>query len=256
MGLTTRKIVLKDDQKLFFISDTHYNHKNICRGTTSWDLKEHGGHNSVRDFNTVPEMNLHIVNAINAVVKEDDYLVHLGDWSFGGIQSIWEFRSRIICKNVILVLGNHDEHIDANKVLPNVVQFIDFANYPNGDEPFKTVSKGDTLIHPYREVRAQDIFQGVYGRLSLSVTRPDGSKMRYECNHFPWTVWDKAHHGRIHLYGHVHGNYTNPSRALDVGIDNIKKIKGNFEPFSEKEISKYMKGRIYQKVSHHNKNTN
>ena len=47
MGLTTRTINLSEDQNIFFISDTHYNHKNICRGVSTWDLKEHGGHSSV-----------------------------------------------------------------------------------------------------------------------------------------------------------------------------------------------------------------
>ena len=30
------KIELEWGQKLFFTSDTHYNHKNICRGVTAW----------------------------------------------------------------------------------------------------------------------------------------------------------------------------------------------------------------------------
>ena len=36
---------------------------------------------------------------------------HLGDWSFGGHQYVNEFRERINCKNICLVLGNHDGHI-------------------------------------------------------------------------------------------------------------------------------------------------
>lgn len=220
---------------------TEDNHKNICRGTTQWDLSQHGGDNSVRDFDTVSAMNQAIVDGINSVVGPNDYLIHLGDWSFGGIKSIWEFRNRIVCKNVILVLGNHDEHIDANKVLPNVHR-NSFGVLCDGEYTVKTVN-------------AQDIFQGVYGRLQLIVKRPDRSKTTYECNHFPWVVWNKAHHDRIHLYGHVHGSYTHPDRALDVGIDNIRKVKGNFVPFSEPEVLKYMKGRTYTKLSHHNKNT-
>ena len=30
------KIELKQHQGLWFTSDTHYNHTNICRGTTKW----------------------------------------------------------------------------------------------------------------------------------------------------------------------------------------------------------------------------
>ena len=51
-------INLKPHQKLFFTSDTHYNHKNICRGVTSWTHAD--GH--TRDFSTLAKMNDTIVN--------------------------------------------------------------------------------------------------------------------------------------------------------------------------------------------------
>ena len=108
------KIRLEESQRLFFTSDTHYNHKNICRGVSDWGK---GGEFSTRDFNTLSKMNDTIVNGINEVVGQDDILIHLGDWSFGGIDSISEFRRRIICKNIHLVLGNHDHHILNNKVI-------------------------------------------------------------------------------------------------------------------------------------------
>ena len=46
----------------------------------------------------------------------EDTLYHLGDWSFGGIENIWNFRKRINCKNIYLVPGNHDHHIKKNKL--------------------------------------------------------------------------------------------------------------------------------------------
>jgi calcineurin-like phosphoesterase family protein len=92
---------------IWFTSDTHYNHKNICKGVTEWSDADI----SCRDFQTIEEMNDAIVNSINKYVMENDILYHLGDWSFGGINSIWEFRKQIKCKNIHLILGNHDEHI-------------------------------------------------------------------------------------------------------------------------------------------------
>jgi calcineurin-like phosphoesterase family protein len=56
-------------------------------------------------------MNDTLVKNINSVVHENDLLYHLGDWSFGGHDQIDEFRLRINCKNIILILGNHDQHI-------------------------------------------------------------------------------------------------------------------------------------------------
>ena len=101
---------------IWITSDTHYMHKNICRGVTNWRNSE--GEiplEAVRDFESLEEMNDAIVNNINRVVKEDDWLIHVGDWSFGGFEMIEKFRSLIKCKNIILVLGNHDHHILNNK---------------------------------------------------------------------------------------------------------------------------------------------
>jgi calcineurin-like phosphoesterase family protein len=48
-------------------------------------------------------------------VSYGDILYHLGDWSFGGFENIEKFRRRINCKNVHLIIGNHDTHIAENR---------------------------------------------------------------------------------------------------------------------------------------------
>ena len=35
-------------------------------------------------------------------------------WSFNGFDKIIEFRNRLNCKNIHLILGNHDTHIEKN----------------------------------------------------------------------------------------------------------------------------------------------
>jgi len=105
------KIKLRPHQGLFFTSDTHYQHKNICRGVTNWTDAE----DLTRDFKTLDQMNDRIVEGINSVVGQDDILFHLGDWSFGGFEMIWKFRHRINCQNIHLILGNHDHHIERNR---------------------------------------------------------------------------------------------------------------------------------------------
>ena len=37
--------------------------------------------------------------------------------------------------------------------------------------------------------------------------------------HFPITVWDRAHYGEYHLFGHRHGRLVTDNRSMDVGID-------------------------------------
>lgn len=37
--------------------------------------------------------------------------------------------------------------------------------------------------------------------------------------HYAMRVWNRSHHGAIHLYGHSHGNLAGDSQSLDVGVD-------------------------------------
>jgi calcineurin-like phosphoesterase family protein len=59
-------------------------------------------------------MNDTLIRNINDKVKEDDTLYHLGDWSFGGRENVRIFRNSIVCKNIHLLIGNHDDHINDN----------------------------------------------------------------------------------------------------------------------------------------------
>jgi len=72
------KIVLEKGQGLFFTSDTHYNHGNICRATTNWV----GADNLTRDYKSLNHMNDTLVNRINEMVGENDILVHLDTFTF------------------------------------------------------------------------------------------------------------------------------------------------------------------------------
>lgn len=107
---------LKTDKKIWITSDSHYAHLNICRGVTKW--RTEAGEIPVeqtRDFSSLEKMNDAIVRNINKCVGQDDVLVHLGDWSFGGFENIAAFRYRIVCQEIHLVLGNHDHHIERNR---------------------------------------------------------------------------------------------------------------------------------------------
>lgn len=98
------------DVNIFFTSDTHYGHTNICKSTSRWSDKS-----GCRDFKTLDDMNYHLVHQINKYVGHDDILFHLGDWSFGGESNIYNFRNQIVCNNIKLITGNHDGHINSGK---------------------------------------------------------------------------------------------------------------------------------------------
>jgi calcineurin-like phosphoesterase family protein len=198
------KLVLEKDQKLFFTSDTHYSHANICKATTRWT----DSHNA-RDFKSLDAMNAALVNNINEVVGENDILIHLGDWSFSGFEKIEEFRSRLVCKNIHLVLGNHDHHIERNK--------------------------GDV----------QQMFLSVQHYINLDVRRPshvkngEMDKYKFVLMHFPIASWDGMNDGVIHLHGHIHlppNKRIASGKAVDVGVDG-----NNLYPIGMDEVLKLMK---------------
>lgn len=49
--------------------------------------------------------------------------------------------------------------------------------------------------------------------------------------HYGMRVWNKSHHGAIHLYGHSHGNLPGDRQSCDVGVD-----AWGFQPVSLDEI--------------------
>ena len=167
-------------------------------------------------------MNSTLANRINEMVGEDDILIHLGDWSFGGFESIEEFRSRILCKNVHLVFGNHDHHIRRNKA------------------------------------DIQRIFSSCQDYLNLDIRKPEGKEvMKYSmvCMHYPIASWDGMNDGVVHLHGHVHlppDLRINEGKAMDVGVDG-----NDLYPISFEEIRNIMKDRPRKKLvlpkDHHEK---
>ena len=125
--------------KIWITSDTHYGHKNICRSTTDWRMPDGSiPISQTRDFSSLEKMNSVIVNNINEVVGQDDVLIHLGDWSFGGFENIRKFWDQIVCKNIYLVLGNHDHHIERNRDGSQGLfkQVSDYVELSVGDKKF------------------------------------------------------------------------------------------------------------------------
>lgn len=116
--------------RVYITSDIHYGHKNICRGVTNWRTPE--GEvpiNSTRDFSTIEQMNSAIVDRINSKVGQEDTLIMLGDIAFGGFENIGNFLDRLVCKNIYLILGNHDHHIknDRGYIKERFIAVKDYA---------------------------------------------------------------------------------------------------------------------------------
>jgi calcineurin-like phosphoesterase family protein len=213
------KIELQKGQRVWFTSDTHYDHKNICRATTQWKDAE----NLTRNFSSLERMNDELVFWINLNVNQDDILFHLGDWSFNGFENIRKFRERIACKNVHLILGNHDHHIERNK---------------------------DNI---------RSIFSSVNHYLELEIgwwlTAKIKERQRFVLMHYPIASWNGMNDGVIHLHGHVHlpnNLRVSEGKAMDVGVDGSR-----MEPVDIEEVLKIMRNQPVAKLAlpqdHHEK---
>ena len=107
------------NKNVWITSDIHAFHKNLCRGTSSWTDKS-----ECRDFNTIEEMNETIFDNINAAVKPDDILIHLGDFAFGGRDNVISARKMINCSNLVGTFGNHCETIRKDLELQKLFTWI------------------------------------------------------------------------------------------------------------------------------------
>ena len=201
------KIVAKN---IWFTSDSHFGHTNICRGVSKWNTgDEEEFIKATRNFPDLETMNEHIVDNINNCVGENDWLIHLGDFSFGGIENIEVFRSQIKCKNIVLILGNHDHHIQNNK---------------------ENVRKHFTHVAHYEE-------------LDVTLEAKTGTeKHKFVLCHYPIVSWNNMPRGAFMLHGHQHlkGDARfGEGRRMDVGMCGSPE----FRPYHIDEVLDALSGR-------------
>lgn len=171
-----------------------------------------------RGFSTKDEMNSHLIQNINAVVRPGDRLYILGDVTFGNLERSLMWLGGILCKDIHLIPGNHD-----SKKLISAWEGL-----------------GLFVVHGKIHNVKWSLGNKEYWRAVLS--------------HFPILQWDRAQYGIPHLHGHSHGNLRFPganARILDVGVDNHPDMR----PFSLAEVEAYMKDRKYVSFDHHKDNT-
>jgi calcineurin-like phosphoesterase family protein len=82
---------------IYFTSDQHYYHKNICKFAD-------------RPFSDVDEMNEALIKAHNQTVSPQDTVWMTGDFAFSNITNVKSILRRLNGKKH-LVLGNHDKQI-------------------------------------------------------------------------------------------------------------------------------------------------
>lgn len=196
---------------IFFSSDFHFGHKNIVKGVSEWEPKDH-----CRDFNTVEEMDNLLLENINKIIKKEDILYFLGDFAFGNnkIEKCRYYRDRINCSTIHMIRGNHDSHSWKNR---------------QKDEGIKQ--------------ELSKIFTSCQDSLSIYI----GNKL-YILNHYCQVTWEEQNRESYHVHGHSHGNLKpiEGLKHMDIGIDT-----NNYQPYSTKEVNLILSKVNRVKLDHH-----
>jgi len=137
---------------IYFTADLHLGHANIIR---------HCG----RPFASAAEMDATILTAINAVVQPADTLWVLGDFAYRG-RSPHYYRDQIACRDVRLLLGNHDRrsqcegagfaHVGEVAEITVGTQRIWMSHYPHRSWPASHRGSWHLYGHVHGRLRAED----------------------------------------------------------------------------------------------------
>lgn len=180
-----------DKHRVFFSGDHHFFHKNIIKICN-------------RSFIDVHKMNKCMIDNWNSVVRKDDIIFHLGDFSFGGKKTTQVILEQLNGKKFIC-LGDHDQII-SRKCRSHFEAIEDMI--------FLTIENQSKIY---------EIFM-----------------MHWLCKTWPKSHYGSWHcHGHSHSgmdqYAQKEG------KILDVGVDNISKYKpGFYGPIPFEEIQKIM----------------
>jgi len=207
------KLIHNDDHRVYFTSDTHFNHaKNFIF--------------EARGYKSVTEHNDALIAKINEVVRPEDTLIHLGDFCLNITPPEFEsILSRINCNNIAYIWGNHNSCIR---------RFYEDA--------VTTQYSIDMEVYPYAIGKLT--YLGYYKELIVN-----GHMI--VIHHFPHQIFNQMQKGAWQLSGHSH--YTNPTtqveypdnKILDVGWD------GHGKPLSFPEIQKIMMNKNHVKHDKH-----
>ncbi len=166
---------------LYFTSDWHFNHVNICGPTLS---KWASGY---RSFQSLKEMNDTIIDRLNSRVRAEDELRMQGDVAFGNVNDFYELRKRINCRNIHLIYGNHDHKIRQDRGLREL--FVTTKDY---DE--LRIGREHLVLSHYAMIVWHKNGRGaiqLYGHSHGSLPEPPGRQfdVGVDCNDFyPWSL--------------------------------------------------------------------
>lgn len=105
---------------VFFISDSHFGHRNLAEKFTQKDGSP------ARDFDTVEEMDEYMIKQWNSVVRPEDIIYNLGDFVMN--KSRLNIAERLNGRKK-LIMGNHDNH--------DSLEYLEYFETIDGVKDFK-----------------------------------------------------------------------------------------------------------------------
>lgn len=141
------------------------------------------------------------------------------------------WNARVQPEDTVYILGDVFFH--------KAVRALEIARALNGHKHL-IVGNHDGVITATQELVAE--FESVQPYLKVKIDGVDVIMF-----HYPIMEWDRMHYGSYHLFGHVHGKFTHPGRAMDVGIDT--RPNADASPWSWEEVQAYCSQRPI--LSHH-----
>ena len=182
----------------WFTGDHHFGHNNIIKYCNR----------PFEDSNHMDEM---LILEWNQVVKEDDVVWHLGDFTMGHIADFESYCARLNGSMFILP-GNHDWAWMKSAPQNRRQQYVlcTMASYSN-----LAILVNNIMLYPQK-------------------------KCPITLCHYAMRVWDRSHFNSYQLHGHSHGMLEPQGKQMDVGVDNIYKLFGRYRPISITEINEYM----------------
>ena len=169
------------NHKLFFTSDTHFNHKNI--------LKLGKG----RPFETIEEHNQGLIDKWNSVVNPGDTIFHLGDVSFCyDPKEISEIFKKLN-GSVHIVQGNHDRskvlsHLLNQNLIQSLRTYHEYKYDGNDGRKYSFVMMHWPILEPNHIFLNKDVGKvtviGLYGHVhAINDYEPIYKSLGFPCVH-------------------------------------------------------------------------
>ena len=183
---------------IYFTSDQHFNHANIIRYCN-------------RPFDSVEEMNEHIIKQYNSVVRDEDVVYFLGDIGMGNITQIIKRLKGV----KILVQGNHDKRGRKSYIKMGFSCVVE-------DLRLKVGKRLVNVSHvPYRKTISSFI-----NELKLAFLDKRAKSLKQRIHRFKHRhKLIKKFNGDYTICGHVHTAWVTKDKNINIGVD-----MWNFKP--------------------------